>query len=141
MTDLLERFKAQYADLNTMDLSRFKELYSPDLIFKDPVHELRGLVALEDYMADLCENVTEGQFEYLDQVVSDHTAYIKWDMHYRHPKLGERLITVRGISQIQFDSHIYYQEDCYDMGALLYDHLPLLGTTTRWLKRRLQVKS
>lgn len=137
MLDLPERFKTQYAKLDTMNLSNLKELYSPDVIFKDPVHKLRGLVAVEDYMASLCENISEGQFEYLDQLVSDHTAYIKWDMHYRHPRLGNELITVRGVSQIQFDSHIYYHEDSYDMGSLLYDHLPILGTTTRWLKRRL----
>lgn len=141
MTDLLERFKAQYADLNHMQLSQFKELYSPELIFKDPVHEVRGLVAFEDYMAGLCENLREGQFEYLDQLVSEHTAYIKWNMHFSHPKISQQLITVRGISQLQFDSHIYYHEDCYDMGAMLYEHLPLLGQTTRWLKRRLAVHS
>ena len=141
MADLLERFKAQYADLKTMELSSFKELYSPEIIFKDPVHELRGLVAVEDYMDSLCSNLSEGQFEYLDQVVSEHTAYIKWDMHFRHPKISQQLITVRGISQLQFDSHIYYHEDCYDMGALLYDHLPLLGHTTRWLKKRLAVQA
>jgi len=137
VTQLLERFKAHYSDLKQMDLSQSGRLYSNAVIFKDPVHEIRGLVALEDYMAHLCENITEGRFEYLDQLASDNTAYIKWIMHLRHPKLGTQPIAVRGISQIQFDSHIYFQEDCYDMGAMLYDNLPILGHTTKWLKQRL----
>ena len=135
---IISLFKDSYRDMLAMDLSRLDELYAEDIVFKDPVHELRGLVALQDYMAGMMINITNCQFEYLDQQVSADTAYIKWDMHFSHPKLNaNKLITVRGVSQIQFNDRIYYHEDIYDVGAMVYEHVPVFGSITRWLKSRL----
>ena len=121
-----------------MDLSKLDQLYTATLQFKDPVHELRGLVAMQDYMAAMIVNVEECRFEFLDQIVTDNTAYIKWNMRLRHPKLqAGKLLTVRGVSQINFAERIYYHEDFYDVGAMVYEHVPVLGSLTRWLKRRL----
>jgi hypothetical protein len=58
-------------------------------------------------------------------------------MHFRHPGLGDRLISVRGVSHLQINDKIDYHEDFYDMGAMLYEQLPLIGTVTRWLRLRL----
>jgi hypothetical protein len=58
-------------------------------------------------------------------------------MHFKHPKLGNRLISVRGVSHLQISDKIDFHEDFYDMGAMLYEQLPLLGNVTRWLKLRL----
>lgn len=136
--DLIDLFKASYRDMLQMDLSQLDQLYARQLVFKDPVHEIRGLGNLQDYMAQICTNVQECRFEFLDQLQSEQTAYIKWDMHYRHPRLAAgQLISLRGVSQIQFDERIYYHEDVYDLGAMVYEHLPLVGGLTRWLKHRL----
>lgn len=135
---LIDRFKGFYRNLAASDISGLDSLYTDTVVFKDPVHEIRGLITVQDYMASLCEDLEECQFEYLDELVSDNSAYIKWIMHFRHPKLGKRMISVRGTTHIHYDSKINFHEDIYDMGAMLYEHLPLLGSTTRWLKRRLQ---
>lgn len=135
---LLERFKSLYGDLVAADLALLDQVYDSDVIFKDPVHEVQGLVSVQDYMSAVCQDLDYCQFEYLDQLVGDSTAYIKWVMHFRHPKLGKRLISVRGTTHLNFDDKITFHEDIYDMGAMLYEHVPLLGATTRWLKRRLQ---
>ncbi|WP_101758977.1 nuclear transport factor 2 family protein [Oceanicoccus sp. KOV_DT_Chl] len=137
-SDIIKLFKDSYRDMLAMDLSQLDQLYADNIVFKDPVHEIRGLIALQDYMAAMCANTQACQFEYLDQVVTDQSAYIKWNMHFRHPKLGGgKLITVRGVSQIQFAERIYYHEDIYDMGEMVYEHVPLVGGLTRWLKARL----
>jgi esterase/lipase superfamily enzyme len=134
---LLERFKDNFKDVRKADWSQLGEFYADDIIFKDPVHELRGLVTLEDYFATLCAGLIDCRFEYLDQVVSDNSAYLKWVMHFRHPRLGKELIDVRGVSHLRWNDKIDYQEDFYDMGAMLYEKLPVLGNVTRWLKLRL----
>ena len=135
---LLDNFKSLYSDLVKADLSQLDHLYSGDIIFKDPIHEVQGLVAVEDYMTNVCTDVDYCQFEYLDELIGDNNAYIKWMMHFRHHKLGKSLISVRGMSHLSFNGKITYHEDVYDMGAMLYEHLPLIGGTTRWLKQRLQ---
>lgn len=134
---LIERFKAFYLDVKHPKLDKIDDVYTEDVLFKDPVHELRGAENLHAYLSEMCVNVHSGRFEYLDQIVSDNTAYIKWNMHFKHPKLGNKTITVRGISQVQFNERIYFHEDVYDLGQLIYEHVPLLGTVVKGLKKRL----
>jgi esterase/lipase superfamily enzyme len=136
-TSLIERFKTYFRVLHESDLSRLREIYSDQVLFKDPVHEIRGLVELEDYFTSLCTDLSDCRFEYLDEIISDHSAYLKWEMHFRHPRLGSRRISVRGVSHLRVSDKIDYHEDFYDMGAMLYEQLPVLGNVTRWLKLRL----
>ena len=135
---LMERFKTFYKELHDSDLSKLGLIYADNVVFKDPVHEIRGLVELEDYFTDLCSDLSSCRFEYLDEMLGERSAYVKWMMHFKHPRLGNRLISVRGVSHIKLsDNRIEYHEDFYDMGAMLYEQLPLLGNVTRWLRLRL----
>ena len=134
---IIDRFKDYFRTLHRADLSCLRELYNANLVFRDPVHEIRGIVELEDYYAAICADLSECRFEYLDESIAEGSAYIKWIMHFKHPKLGNRLISVRGVSHIKWGDKIEFQEDFYDMGAMLYEQLPLLGNVTRWLRLRL----
>jgi len=136
-TPIVELFKDYFRTLHESDLSQLRELYSDRIVFKDPVHEIRGLVELEDYFTSMCADLSDCRFEYLDELTYESAAYIKWMMHFKHPKLGNRLISVRGVSHLQISDKIDFHEDFYDMGAMLYEQLPLLGNVTRWLKLRL----
>ncbi|MDH5353706.1 MAG: nuclear transport factor 2 family protein [Gammaproteobacteria bacterium] len=136
-TALINRLKSYCSTLHEADLSELHTIYSGSIVFKDPVHSIQGLVELEDYFQTLCADLSDCRFEYLDELVSENSAYIKWIMHFRHPKLGNRLISVRGVSYLKFSEWIEYQEDFYDMGAMLYEQLPVLGNVTRWLRHRL----
>ncbi|MGI1678490.1 MAG: nuclear transport factor 2 family protein [Cellvibrionaceae bacterium] len=140
---VVERFKLFYSTLvdTTRDAHEWAELdsiYTEDIYFCDPVHSVESRQSLHHYMSDMCDNLSECRFVYLDEVILNGTAYIKWDMYFRHPKLGNKSIQVRGVSQIEFNEKgIFYHEDFYDMGAMLYENIPLLGGGVRWLKRRL----
>ncbi len=136
-TPIIEQFKDYFRVLHQSDLSQLRKLYSDRIVFKDPVHQIRGLVELEDYFTSMCADLSDCRFEYLDELTNDGAAYIKWMMHFKHPKLGNRLISVRGVSHLQISDKIEFHEDFYDMGAMLYEQLPLLGNVTRWLKLRL----
>lgn len=135
---LVAGFKSYFKQLHGADLSRLGDFYDTNVVFKDPVHEVHGLIQLEDYFASLCADLSECRFEYLSELLSDDAAYIKWVMHFRHPRLGNRLISVCGVSHFLISGDkIQYQEDFYDMGALLYEQVPVFGALTRWLKGRL----
>ena len=134
---LLLLFKDYFKVVHDSDLSRLRDLYDEEIVFKDPVHEIRGLVELEDYFTSMCSDLSDCRFEYLDELISEDAAYVKWMMHFKHPKLGNRLISVRGVSHLKIGDKIEFQEDFYDMGAMLYEQLPLLGNVTRWLRLRL----
>lgn len=130
-------FKAYYADLMQADFDSLAQIYDARIRFCDPVHAVVGLDQLQCYMEALCEQLQHCHFEYLDELIGNGQAYIKWNMYFSHRKLGAETICVRGMSQILFDERITYHEDVYDMGAMLYENLPLLGPVTRLLKRRL----
>lgn len=145
---LIKRFKSFYSNLVPAsqgdqesvknEWAELDEIYAPEIYFCDPIHCVEGRESLHHYIADICENLTECRFVYLDEVILDGTAYIKWDMYFTQPKFGEQSIQVRGVSQIEFDeSGIYFHEDFYDLGAMLYENIPVLGGGVRWLKKRL----
>lgn len=138
-SELVEQFKRFYGDLLQAEWAQLDSIYTSDIQFRDPVHRLEGRDALYRYLDDMCGNVSACRFVYLDQMTSEGSAYIKWNMLFSHPKVaGNRTITVRGITHLMFNEKgIFFHEDCYDMGAMLYEHLPLLGRMIAWLKGRL----
>ena len=55
-----------------------------------------------------------------------------------HPQLASGAeIEVTGISHIRYDDLIFYHRDYYDLGEMLYEHIPAYGWITRKLKARL----
>lgn len=140
--DLLQQFEMAFSDFKNADFSRLAELYAPNVFFRDPVHEVSGLAALTDYFAGSQSLVVECRFEYLDRIVSDASATprkccYRWRMHYRHPRLkGGAKLELVGASVLHLQDKIIFHEDFYDMGAMLYEHLPILGGAVHWLKRR-----
>jgi len=130
----LQKLKSFYENKNNTDLSLLDEIYCKDIIFKDPLHKISGLTDLRDYMARMYAGVEECRFEYLDEVTTTGRAYIKWNMHFRHPKLANKLITVRGVSQLHYDEKITFHEDIYDLSSMLYEHIPFFGSIVRFIK-------
>jgi hypothetical protein len=135
---IIERFKAFYENLNNLKLDEIDTIYTNDITFQDPVVEIRGVDDLYRHMNGLCTSLQHGRFEYLDELIGQDRAYIKWNMHFSHTKLGSKTITLRGISHIHFTGRIHFHEDVYDMGQMIYEHVPILGGMTRWLKTRLK---
>ena len=118
-------------------MQRLGELYSDDVHFTDPLHDVHGLSDLHAYFAKLYANVSELSFDFrgFDQV-REGEGYLRWVMSYRHPRLdGGRLITVDGCSHLLWRDKVYRHRDYFDAGALLYEHLPVLGRVIAWLKR------
>lgn len=136
---IVERFKQYFKALHRADLAKLATLYEENVVFRDPIQEVRGLVGYEDYLERFCVNLQECRFEYLDELVSDGSAYIKWVVHYRHPRIAKQQISVRGMTHIQFTDKIHFHEDIYDVGSLIYEHLPIAGVLTRWIKRQIAI--
>ena len=139
MSDFLRRFATEFAALDAGNLARLGELYSDDVLFRDPLHEVRGLPALQRYFAEMYANVGRLDFDFhgFDQVY-DGEGYLRWTMHFRHPRLrGGAPISVDGCSHLLWWDKVYQHRDYFDAGAMLYEHLPLMGGVIAWLKRRL----
>ncbi len=137
--ELLDRFRALYANSSSLSRQQLETVYEPGIIFKDPVHRIEGMDALSDYMETMYANVEQCSFNYLDEIIADGRAAVKWDMEFRHKRLGGgKSILVRGVTMIEFRDLIYSHEDIFDLGAMIYENVPLVGAQVRYLKHRLE---
>jgi hypothetical protein len=135
----LDDFLAVYQKLDADSLDLLGQVYSDQIRFCDPAHEITGLPALKDYFAELYRHVTAISFSFNRRHLLDSEAYIGWTMTVSHPRLaGGQPVAVDGMSYLQFDEHgkVLYHHDYFDLGALLYEQLPLLGSIIKTIKRR-----
>lgn len=141
MSEFLQRFARDFASLDASNLDRLGLLYADDIHFNDPLHDVHGLTELRRYFEQLYANVSQLDFDFsgFDQV-QDGQGYLRWTMRYRHPRLqGGAPITLQGCSLLLWNAEgkVVRHQDFFDAGALLYEHIPLLGCLIRWLRRRL----
>lgn len=134
---LIARFKRFYETFSADTLNNLDEIYTPDIEFIDPVHHVEGLLALKHYLRGMARNLTHYRIHYVDTRFDGEAAYVSWRMEFSHPSLNRgRMITLRGMSHLRYTHKVYFHEDCYDLGALFYEHVPLLGRLIRAIKRR-----
>lgn len=133
-----EKFIEVYQSLNKDNLYLLNEIYDPDITFKDPLHEVSGLTELSDYFSGLYSNLTYCQFIISDTVSTDDRAFVYWTMQYAHPKLnGAQQISVEGHSHLRFAGEkIISHRDYFDVGALLYRQIPLLGSVIKYIDKK-----
>lgn len=136
----MDKFLQMYRELNSDNLHLLREVYSSDITFKDPAHEISGLDNLTEYFSALYQNVRSIDFEFRDVVQQGTTCYLQWNMTFRHKSLaGGKAIQVSGTTYLKTDTNnmVCYHRDYFDLGEMLYEHLPLLGRILNSIKRRL----
>jgi len=134
----VETFKDTYNRLTRSSLSLLDILYDESVLFEDPLHRIQGLPALRAYFERLYADVHSCRFTFEAEVAQADQAFLTWTMHLRHRRFhpGETL-HLPGASHIRFTDKVVYHRDYFDVGALLYERVPLLGPLVRALKSRL----
>lgn len=136
----LEAFCAFFNKLDNTCTEKLYEVYTEEVIFSDPLHHIEGRDALERYFANMYEQVKQCQFTYHTRQLQGNQAFITWTMEFIHPRLASgKPVRVEGCSALTFanDGRVQRHHDYFDAGAMLYEHLPLMGSAIRWLKKRL----
>ena len=123
MNTIIEKFKSVYGKLDASNISLVDTIYDDNIIFVDPFHEIRGLRKLSDYFSDLYKNLESCEFEFGDVYSKTSSAFIVWNMTFRHRSLSRDIIEVPGSTQIRFDEKIYFQRDYFDAGKMIYEKL------------------
>ncbi|KPK61644.1 MAG: hypothetical protein AMJ59_01175 [Gammaproteobacteria bacterium SG8_31] len=135
---IVERFQALYQDLDRDTLHLLKDVYSSDILFVDPVHRVEGLEALTEYFRRMYEGVAEIGFRFEDVMADDGRASLTWVMTLRHRSFRPReTLTLPGASLIRFGDQVTYHRDYFDLGAMIYERVPVLGGAVRAIKARL----
>lgn len=149
MNELVEQLIRLYTQFDEQKLASLSDVYASDVTFTDPVHSTEGLEALEQYFRSTLSGTTQCCFHFQPPIVLNRQAVLEWRMDYSHPKLrkGQKLCLM-GISTLEAapekatsgagQMRIVSHRDYYDLGAMLYEHVPILGRVVTSLKERLK---
>lgn len=134
----LATFVDVYQRLATDNLSLLTQVYSPDVHFQDPLHSIKGRHSLVAYFDGLYRNIDYCQFTIDDVLHRDQQAAIYWTMTFIHPSLNRgKPIRVEGHSRLRAEGDkVVYHRDYLDAGAMIYEHVPVLGRLVKMLKQR-----
>lgn len=134
----LANFIDIYQKLSTDNLHLLADIYHQDIVFIDPMHQLTGFEQLENYFNRLYQKLSYCEFKIEQVLVQDSEAAIYWQMSYQHPRLNSgKVVVVQGSSHLKgVGDKVVYHRDYLDLGAMLYEQLPLLGQFIHWLKNR-----
>lgn len=137
--DLQDRFNDFYSTLDVDALARLSRVYHPQVTFADPVGVHQGLLALDGYFRKLLGGCTRCEFTIRQQQFDSSRGFVNWTMTFASPRLnGGRPIDVDGSSVLGIrGDRIDYQRDYYDMGAMVYEQLPILGPIVRHIRGRM----
>lgn len=139
MSAYLESFAERFASLDWQNLDTLEKLYSENVTFRDPLHQIDGLSALRLYFSGLYANAQDIRYVFAGaDEVQPGQGYLRWSLAFRHPRLADgKLITLQGCSFLKWQERVHFHQDYFDAGALLYEHVPVMGGAIRWLKGRL----
>lgn len=134
----LNNFLIIYQQLNKNNLITLHNIYHDDITFIDPIHQVEGLTNLVDYFTHLYTNLLSCDFIINDVLHKNEIASIYWTMTYSHTKLNSgKPVSVQGSSLLKMaDNKVIYHRDYLDVGAMLYEHIPLIGTLIKSIKKR-----
>lgn len=136
----IDRLKRAYATLTPDSPDTLREFYSEDAVFIDPAHTIHGREALLQHFARVSKNVTECRFEFdaARELITEDCALLSWTMYYRHPRLRRgQLIELEGASLLRLRPQIVFHQDWFDLGSMVYEHVPILGRAVRLIKQGL----
>ncbi len=138
--DVLTRLCDFYRHLDMSLLPQLSRIYHPHVVFIDPVSHYDGVDALERYFAQLLKKVNYCRFDIQPALVQGDEASLFWRMEYSHPSLKKgHAMSLNGASHLRLaENRIIYQRDYYDLGAMIYEHVPMLGGAVRAIKTRLK---
>jgi ketosteroid isomerase-like protein len=124
--------------LSNIDL--VDQFYAKDALFEDPIGTHKGSVQIKKYYANLYKNVNAIRFEYLETIVQGEKHVLVWKMYLKAKgiKGGEEVVT-HGNSVVHFkNGMVVYHRDYFDMGEFIYEHIPVLGSTVKFVKKKLK---
>lgn len=133
-----------YTEFDSSKLARLSDVYHPNIQFIDPVHRVRGLDAVSAYFQSVLGGTRSCSFQFSEPVTTGSTVVLEWKMLFVHPNLAKgKELELEGISLLKLEGDtnqemkVVYHRDYYDLGAMVYEHVSILGAAVRYVKRKL----
>ncbi|MFT4549930.1 MAG: hypothetical protein ACI8XO_001598 [Verrucomicrobiales bacterium] len=137
----IERWKSLVGDFSVSNLKgNVASVYAEQTFFNDTLKTFRDPRAIEDYLIETAEMLKYGRVDYQDTAISGNDVYVRWKMTYRSKKLAkdDDIVTI-GMSHLRFDEagKVILHQDFWDSTRGVFEHVPVIGSGIRMIKKRL----
>jgi steroid delta-isomerase len=133
---LLIRHNRFFDQLTDATVEEFRELASPNVRYRDPLTDAKGVNAVVVQMHKWFADLDDLHFETKGYARNGQLAFAHWRMTFRIKKSPKKLREVDGISKIVFDDagKVEDQIDYWDVSPLL-ESFPVLGKVVTLIKK------
>ena len=131
-----------YETLAPHGLTRIKDFYCADALFKDPFNEVEGADAIAAIFSHMFDALIQPRFVITQQVQQGVHCFVTWDFLFAMRKFEPNITqTIRGASHLVFRLEdgvwrVAVHRDYWDAAEEFYEKLPMVGALMRWLKKR-----
>lgn len=129
LSNHLEDFLSCYDQLDHNQLDLLGQMYTNDVLFIDPFHQIQGIESLNEYFSKLYQNIDSLQFNFTERFFSDNQASVYWEMRFKHRRINRgNEVRFQGNSRLTFEASgkVSHHQDYFDSAAMLYRNLPVL---------------
>lgn len=134
----VERYVELFESLSRGRVGELADLCAPDVRFRDPFNDVRGVELFQAAMAKMFDDVETPRFTIHDWAISGRTAYLRWTFDFRMPRARERW-SIEGMSEVRYDerARVMAHLDHWDASRQLYEKLPVIGFVLRKIREKL----
>ena len=137
--DVVARVVEVFEHLTPDSVQQLGGIYSPNVWFKDPFNDVRGLPQVQRIFSHMFVALDQPRFVVTDIIAAPGQCFLTWNFEFRLRRFDRvTLQTIRGSSHLKFTAGglIEFHRDYWDAAEELYEKLPVLGALMRWLKKR-----
>lgn len=133
-----DRYISFCEGMTPADLDRLESFCAPDIHFRDPFNEVKGVAAYRRVLVKMFEDTGQPEFVVIDHALAKQVCYLRWRFAFR--RAGGETLRIPGMSEVHFGSDGLVQRhfDYWDAGQV-YETVPLLRSLVRLVKRRLAI--
>ena len=138
MTDIIEDYLAVFRNISRGSLPRLHNLCTPDLQFRDPFNDVRGIEPVIHMFLRMFDVLDEPKFLILNHVASGAVCYVRWQFQFR--RRGQPAeYSIDGMSELRIapDGRIAGHFDYWDSGMGIFAKIPVLGFFIRQIAKRM----
>ena len=141
--DALEDYAAFFENLAPESLYRLRHFCTPDVHFRDPFTDSRGIEPFQAALAKMFEDLSEPRFTVTDKAVGYEACYLRWIFSFGSKSAPNGFRHIEGISEIHLnaDGKVIAHIDHWDAAKQLYERVPVLGSFLRMVRRHLSAEA
>lgn len=147
-TERIDALVHAFENLSPDRLDQLGQLYAPDVHFRDPFNDVKGLAAMRHIFEDMYVQLMAPRFAIRHVAAQGSTLYLAWDFDFSIRVMGQnRSQHIEGLSECRWRCDrlpdgrmqwlIHTHWDHWDSATQVYAQLPVVGNLVRWLRRRI----